>query len=100
MGLGPMASMEPNVFVTKKEQQYRSWSIFSRIWSARNTRHRDDNCRELAGVVSMPQRMFSQSTNFGNQQTTADRHNLPFADDGQIAVVLLTQWLDWVTQKN
>src|SRR4051812_26236620 len=27
-------------------------------------------------------------------------HKLPFADDGQIAVILLTNWLDWVTLKN
>ncbi len=35
-----------------------------------------------------------------SQPTAKDRTELPFADGGQIAVVLLTQWLDWVAQNN
>jgi hypothetical protein len=42
----------------------------------------------------------SQPAHAEIQPTAVDCTDLPFADGGQIAVVLLTEWLDWVTQKN
>jgi hypothetical protein len=44
--------------------------------------------------------MSSQPINAGSQAAVADRAKLPFADGRQIADVLLTDWLAWVTQKN
>jgi len=44
--------------------------------------------------------MPSQPTHDVSHPTAAHRADLPFANGGQIAVVLLTQWLDWVTRKN
>lgn len=64
------------------------------------------DCNKLAGVLSMPPQMSSSQPDTSQpahaeiQPTAADCTDLPFADGGQIAVVLLAKWLDWVTQKN
>jgi hypothetical protein len=44
--------------------------------------------------------MSSQQAQIESLSAAAGRPGLPFADGGQIAVIRLTKWLDWVTQKN
>ena len=71
--------------------------------SPRDMRLRDSIGRAFVSllrfVVEIP-RPVKSPTLPPQEISPVDHAALPFADGGQIAVVRLTQWLDWVTQKN